>query len=208
MQVGRHEYSVLVYCHQGSCGVVASGNHRLEAGSLMLVPGWVAHRVDRHTPLSCLNCWEAELPLDLRAAITSVRLGASPVRALPERLWNGGLESLLALFLEDRREAPVWVHEALRLVFEHCSEPWSLPRLAEQVGVSPAHLTTQVRRWTGQSLGQWSLRARLDYAGLALRAGSASVAEVAAASGFTDLCHFRRLFRRQYQLSPQEYRSL
>lgn len=164
--------------------------------------------MDLHTPLSCLNCWEAELPLDLRAAITSVRLGASPVRALPERLWNGGLESLLALFLEDRREAPVWVHEALRLVFEHCSEPWSLPRLAEQVGGSTRPSNHPGTSLDGPESGPVVVAGSPSLRRPALRAGSASVAEVAAASGFTDLCHFRRLFRRQYQLSPQEYRSL
>lgn len=183
MQIGRHDYSVLAFHQQG----------------MLLVPGWTPHLSLRHGNLSYASFQESELPLELRAAVTSVRLGANPWR--PHR--GGSLESLLSQFAQPQENPPLWIHKALGLVFEHCREPWSLPQLADSVGVSPAYLTTQVRRWTGRSLGQWSIRARLDYAAMALRQPDSTVARVAEASGFSDLAHFRRLYRRQFQHSPR-----
>lgn len=207
MDLKRHDFSVLAYCHEGDGHIQLGRPYRLEAGSLMLLPGWAPHRVQGIATgqLTYVSCLETELPIKLRQAITEVRLGGSPLR--PGSRWTGDTESLLAQF-QSEEAAPLWVQEALRLVFQPCVQPWSLTRLAEQVSVSPAHLTTQVRRWTGQSLGQWSLQARLDEAALQLRHSPQTVAEVAARSGFSDLSHFRRLFRRRFQQTPQEYRNL
>lgn len=205
MEPKRHDFSVLAYCHQGSCQVQLGRPLRLEAGSLMLLPGWAPHRVQPTRHLTYVSCQETDLPVQLRQAVTQVRLGGSPMRT--HSRWTGEVESLLAQFVS-QASAPLWVHEAVRLVFQPTPKPWSLTRLAEAVSVSPAHLTTQVRRWTGRSLGQWSLQARLDEAALHLRHSPLSVAQVAERSGFTDLSHFRRLFRRRFQLSPQEYRNL
>ena len=206
MHLRRHDFSVLAYCHEGGCQIQLDRPYRLEAGSLMLLPGWAAHRVqglpDSH--LSYVTCLETELPVQLRQSITAVRLGAQPLR--PDARWTGETESLLTQFgLPD--PAPLWVQEAVRLVFQPQAQPWSLTRLAEEVSVSPAHLTTQVRRWTGQSLGRWSLQARLDEAALQLRQSRQSVALVAEKAGFSDLSHFRRLFRRRFYKTPQEYRN-
>lgn len=205
MELKRHDFSVLAYCHEGSCQIQLDRTVRLEAGSLMLLPGWAPHRVQATRHLTYLSCQETELPVQLRQAVTQVRLGGSPLR--PRSRWTGEVESMLAQFVS-QTAAPLWVHEAVRLVFQPTPEPWSLTRLAEAVSVSPAHLTTQVRRWTGQSLGQWSLQARLDEAALRLRHSPQSVAQVAEQTGFTDLSHFRRLFRRRFQRTPQEYRNL
>lgn len=207
MNLRRHDFSVLAYCHEGGCQIQLDRSYRLETGSLMLLPGWAPHRVQKmgNSHLTYLSCLETELPVKLRQAITKVRLGASPL--LPNSRWTGESESLLAQF-HSEEPAPLWIQEALRLVFQPCVQPWSLTRLAEQVSVSPAHLTTQVRRWTGQSLGQWSLQARLDEAALQLRHSPKTVAEVAEQTGFSDLSHFRRLFRRRFQHTPQEYRKL
>ncbi len=205
MDLKRHDFSVLAYCHEGSCQVQLGRPVRLEAGSLMLLPGWAPHRVQANQHLTYVSCQETELPVQLRQAVTQVRLGGSPLRV--HSRWTGEIETLLAQFVS-QAAAPIWVQEAVRLVFQPAREPWTLTRLAEEVAVSPAHLTTQVRRWTGQSLGQWSLQARLDEAALLLRHSPQSVAQVAEQSGFADLSHFRRLFRRRFHLSPQEYRTL
>lgn len=196
MNIGRHDYSVLARVPPDECGA--------QSDELVLLPGWSPHLSLRNQVLDAEQFREAELPLSLRQAVTAVRLGA-PARR-PAREGQASLESLLAGFLPGQSGPPEWVHEALRLVFEHFPEPWSLPRIAEQVGASPAHLTTQVKRWTGRSLGQWSIQARLDYADLALKDPANTVAEVAHASGFADLAHFRRLFRRRFQHTPQEHR--
>ncbi|MBN9420134.1 hypothetical protein ABS71_01790 [bacterium SCN 62-11] len=206
MHLKRHDFSVLAYCHEGAGQIQLERPYRLEAGSLMILPGWVLHRVLTlpESQFSYLSCQETELPVRLRQAISRVRLGGNPIR--PQTRWGGDSETVLSQFLEEETP-PIWVQEAVRLVFQPSTQPWSLARLAEAVSVSPAHLTTQVRRWTGQSLGQWSLQARLDEAALLLLHSPSSVAQIAEQTGFSDLSHFRRLFRRRFQKSPQEYRN-
>lgn len=208
MNIGRHEQTVLAFCHQGGGRLRLAGEHGLTPGTMMLVPSWSPHLVRRQldTHVSIVSFNEGDLPVPLRKAVTAVRLGASPVRAIPEKAWTGGVEALLSDFSAEP-DPPVWIHDVLGLVFRHSLQPLSLAELAARVAVSPAHLTTLVRRWTGQSLMQWSLQARLQEAALQLTDPANSVADVAQASGFADLSHFRRLFRRRYHQSPQEYRS-
>lgn len=208
MHIGRHEDTVLAYCHQGGGSLRLGGKHVVQPGSMMLVPGWSPHLVRREADnqMSVVSFAESDLPLPLRKAVTSVRLGASPLRSLPEKAWTGDVERVLSCFCAEP-DPPPWLHQVLGLVYRHTLQPLSLQQLAEIVAVSPAHLTTLVRRWTGRSLMQWSLQARLEEAALQLSDPVRSVADVAHRSGFSDLSHFRRLFRRRYHLSPQEYRT-
>lgn len=204
MPFGRHEQAVLAFCHEGSGRVHCNGAHALQAGTLMLLPGWAPHRVQRDSShVSWLSFREADVPARLQPVLTAVRLGARPVR--PLRRWSNDLEELLSGF-DPSPPLPTWTHQALRLVYQHLQQPWSLPQVANYLGLSPPHLTTQLRRHTGRSLMQWSLQARLELAALQLTLPDQRVADAAQAAGFNDLCHFRRCFRRRYRQSPQEYR--
>ncbi len=165
---------------------------------MLLLPAWAPHRTEGRAELTVHTFLEEDLPEALRASVTAVRLGASPVRPAG----NGSLESLLASYAAGA-DQPAWLHDLMALVFQ--ARPWTLEKLSDRVGLSPAYLTTQVRRWTGRSLMQWSLQARLDEAAAQLATGT--VAQAAACAGFNDLAHFRRLFRRQYRTTPKEYRE-
>ncbi|CAB3794765.1 HTH-type transcriptional activator RhaS [Paraburkholderia caffeinitolerans] len=86
------------------------------------------------------------------------------------------------------------------------TEPLRVADLAQAVGLSPFHATRLFTQATGLPPHAWRTQLRLQRALGPLRAG-ASVAEVAAASGFTDQSHFTRHFRRMFGVPPGRWQA-
>ncbi len=84
--------------------------------------------------------------------------------------------------------------------------PLKLADLADAVGLSPFHAARLFNRATGLPPHAWRNQVRLQRSLAPLRAG-ASVADVAAASGFTDQSHFTRHFRRMFGVPPGRWQS-
>ncbi|SIT38186.1 L-rhamnose operon transcriptional activator RhaR [Paraburkholderia piptadeniae] len=84
--------------------------------------------------------------------------------------------------------------------------PLKLAELADAVGLSPFHAARLFTRATGLPPHAWRNQIRLQRSLAPLRAG-ASVADVAAASGFTDQSHFTRHFRRMFGVPPGRWQS-
>ncbi|WP_206999586.1 helix-turn-helix transcriptional regulator [Trinickia mobilis] len=86
------------------------------------------------------------------------------------------------------------------------SEPVTLTDLAQAVDLSAFHAARLFTRETGLPPHAWRNQVRLQRALGPLRAG-VSVAEVAAATGFTDQSHFTRHFRRMFGVPPGRWQS-
>jgi AraC-like DNA-binding protein len=86
------------------------------------------------------------------------------------------------------------------------TEPMRVADLAVTVGLSPFHATRLFTQTTGLPPHAWRTQLRLQRALGPLRAG-VSVAEVAAANGFTDQSHFTRHFRRTFGVPPGRWQS-
>jgi AraC family transcriptional regulator len=85
--------------------------------------------------------------------------------------------------------------------------PPSLAELARARGVHPAYLCQAFRAAFGTSVGEFLRRVRFEWAREALRAGSASLADIAFAAGFSDQAHFSRDFRKRAGISPRHFRA-
>jgi AraC family transcriptional regulator len=85
--------------------------------------------------------------------------------------------------------------------------PPSLADLAHARGVHPAYLCQAFRATFGMSVGEFVRRVRFEWARDALRVGSASIADVAFAAGFSDQAHFSRDFRKRAGMSPRQFRA-
>jgi AraC-like DNA-binding protein len=86
------------------------------------------------------------------------------------------------------------------------TEPMRVADLAVAVGLSPFHATRLFTQTTGLPPHAWRTQLRLQRALGPLRAG-VSVAQVAAANGFTDQSHFTRHFRRTFGVPPGRWQS-
>lgn len=81
-----------------------------------------------------------------------------------------------------------------------------LGRLARELGVSEDRATHVIRETCGRTYRELLTEARLNTARELLRLSALPILEVALASGFVEVAHFNRLFRRETGLTPTAYR--
>lgn len=83
----------------------------------------------------------------------------------------------------------------------------SLAELAETAALSPYHFARSFQRSTGLPPHRFVTTLRLERAAELLRQPSRTVEQIAADIGFSNLSHFRRLFRAQFGCSPAALRG-
>jgi AraC-like DNA-binding protein len=89
---------------------------------------------------------------------------------------------------------------------ERLEENHSLTSLAAEAGLSPFYFARVFSELVGEPPHRYLLRNRLRRAASLLRVG-ASVAEAALKSGFPDVNHFSKTFRRRFGVPPSRYPS-
>jgi AraC-like DNA-binding protein/quercetin dioxygenase-like cupin family protein len=99
----------------------------------------------------------------------------------------------------------------LAAVFEfieaHYPEPISLAAVAAEVGLTPGHLTTVVRRKTGRSVQRWITERRMAEARRLLRETDLTVEAVATRTGYRQPSFFIKQFRRDHAVTPAAWRN-
>jgi AraC-like DNA-binding protein len=103
--------------------------------------------------------------------------------------------------------APAWLIESIESMREEQNLRGGVARLLALAHVSPAHLAVTVRRYFDKTPTELVLHLRLRHATLLLSAGSESVGEIAVRCGFGSFAYFSTAFRRQYHVTPREYRA-
>jgi AraC family transcriptional regulator, transcriptional activator of pobA len=96
--------------------------------------------------------------------------------------------------------------DVFRLIDERYAERLSLRDIATAVALSPAHLTTVVRRATGLPVHAWIVERRMLEARRLLARTGLSVEEVGRRAGYEDAAYFIRAFRRFHGTTPLAWR--
>jgi AraC family transcriptional regulator len=102
---------------------------------------------------------------------------------------------------------PHWLRQARDFIREEFSQPFSLSRVADAVGIHPAHLARTFRRRYRCTLGEYVRRLKLDHAAAELSETDKPLAEIALICGFYDQSHFSRAFKDYHGVTPSEFRS-
>lgn len=92
-------------------------------------------------------------------------------------------------------------------ILENLTEDLSVEKLAERVAMSPRNFTRVFTRETGVPPARYVAEARLAAARHRLEQTRETLESVAAATGFGNSINLRRIFERQLQLTPGEYRQ-
>ncbi|WP_280353123.1 helix-turn-helix transcriptional regulator [Nocardia otitidiscaviarum] len=108
---------------------------------------------------------------------------------------------------ELRRSGETVLAEVFDVIEERFGEPLSLRDVARVVGMTPAYLTTLVRRRTGRTVQDWITERRMSEARRLLSDPDLSVTEVARRVGIADPGYFTRVFRRENGMPPRAWRD-
>ncbi|MCW5890042.1 MAG: helix-turn-helix transcriptional regulator [bacterium] len=155
---------------------------------------------------------DAELPAAVRARLEAA---SRDLAALEGDCADGGLASLAARLddvwadLARLVAAPVEmrprVDDAVQdYLARHLDGQVTLGELARALGYSPSHVSTVIRRVTGERFTALRRNIQLDRACFLLRRGT-SVKEAALAAGFADPAYFSRVFARRFGMPPSRW---
>lgn len=137
---------------------------------------------------------------ELNEAVSEMirRLNAMPADNTPELSETENSGSEAASFV---------VRAALNYMQEHCTEKLSLGDVADHVYVSQWHLSKLINRHAGQSFLDLLSSMRIERAKALLADPSMRVHTVAEQTGFADVAHFSKSFKRITGQTPGEYRA-
>ncbi|ORW02546.1 helix-turn-helix transcriptional regulator [Mycobacterium kyorinense] len=106
-----------------------------------------------------------------------------------------------------RRSGEPLLAEVFAVIDRRYGEPLSLRDVASELGMTPGHLTTVVRRRTGRTVQEWIIERRMAEARSLLADTDLPVAAVAQRVGIYDPGYFSRLFRRVHGTTPRNWRT-
>lgn len=143
-----------------------------------------------------------ELTALMRSAVAHTR--TRPARARAD-VWT------VLLRLADRpggdpSATPDHVGAAMSWIEARLAEPFTIPAVAEAVGISHNHLTRVFRARTGGTVVAYVRRRRVEVAHHLLRSSTLSVASIAATVGFADLQTLNKACRHELGRPPTELR--
>jgi two-component system response regulator YesN len=97
--------------------------------------------------------------------------------------------------------------ELIRYIDCHYNEHLTLDELAKQFYLSPNHCSRLFSQRKHTTFSKYLMRCRLDAAAQLLRRGDIPLNEIAAKVGFLDYFYFSRVFKKEFDVSPKDYRK-
>lgn len=143
--------------------------------------------------------------IDLALAILERRMGAKftamVARMLVVYMRRDGSAQQQSIYLAHRSHISSTIHEIQDWLIAHPDQPYTLETLAEQIHISPRHLTRLFKQATGITIKTYTTRIKLEHAKTLLYNPHLTVEEVAKQCGFKDARQLRRLWQTYFGLS-------
>lgn len=98
------------------------------------------------------------------------------------------------------------IRRATEIMNLRFAEPITLQSVAQELHVSPQHLSNLFSKYAKTSFIHYLTDRRLHFAAMELKNGS-NVTEACFRSGYRNLSHFIRSFERKYGISPSKYQK-
>lgn len=100
------------------------------------------------------------------------------------------------------------INKALRYIEENYQQKLTLTAIAEHVNFSTNYLCKSFKKEVGMNVISYINELRMKKAGEMLKQRGSMVKEASIQVGIEDQLYFSRLFKKYYNMSPSEYRSL
>jgi AraC-like DNA-binding protein len=190
------------------CGAFAFENH-IGNPILPLLPDLIhVHQEQIHSaswlePMLQLLAHEAQNPREGSGAIIGHLTGiifVQAVRAWIESQPQGGGGWLGAL--RDKQ-----ISSALNLMHQKPSAPWTIAKLASEVGLSRSPFATKFTKLVGEPPLTYLTKWRMNMAAAYLRENQFNIREIAERVGYESQASFTNAFKRNFSLSPREYKE-
>ncbi|QUL57325.1 AraC family transcriptional regulator [Paenibacillus tritici] len=151
-------------------------------------------------------------PLELlslaRQMLEGWHTGKSPIGRLQVK---GVFMQFLHHVLQDKQSPgavkPSVAEQAMRYLSQHYRSPVSIEHLSRQLNYTPQYVSRKFKELTGYSPLDYVIRLRLGRAQELLLATHASLQEIAAYVGYSDIVYFNRLFKKNTGVSPGMFRA-
>ena len=109
----------------------------------------------------------------------------------------------------DTRSFTPTIRKAVRYIDVHYADPdLSLQSLASALNLNKCYLASAFRKETGSTVTAYINEARIRRACLRLNSSAQTIGEIAAAVGIPNVNYFTRLFKKQKNVTPSEYRKM
>jgi len=105
----------------------------------------------------------------------------------------------------DKRTGQI-VRNAQMLIAEHIEEPINVQLLAQWMRISPNYLSAVFKSETGVRLSEYITNVKMQEAARRIRESQKSIAEISADLGYDSASYFSKLFKKQYGVTPSDYR--
>lgn len=116
-----------------------------------------------------------------------------------------------ALLCADNRQTSSESHALFqrvsKFIHEHYYQGLTIPLLAEHYNINRNRLSYVFKRHSGMGPAEYVLKYRINMAQKMLFTSDVSVQQIAETVGITDPFYFSRVFKKQFGLSPTEYRQ-
>ncbi|WP_337098519.1 response regulator transcription factor [Paenibacillus sp. YIM B09110] len=117
----------------------------------------------------------------------------------------GGLKDKASGQIEDSHQ--LIASKVRSFIQGHLAEGIALQTVAEHVGLHPVYLSKVYKTVTGETIGDYLYRTRMERAAHLLRTTDLKINEISGQLGFLAPPHFIKIFKRQYGSTPQEFRN-
>ena len=108
----------------------------------------------------------------------------------------------------DRTEMmPDWLERACEALHDPAEFAQGIPALFRLAGRSPEHVSRELKRSTDETPTELVNRLRLEHAARRLMLSGENITTIAYNCGFETLSYFSSLFKKQFGLTPRDYRK-
>ena len=98
------------------------------------------------------------------------------------------------------------IRQVLDFIQEHFREVITIEQLADQIGFSSCHFMNLFKKYTGTTCTGFISQCRLNAAARELQESDSPVLTIAYNAGYNNISYFNRAFKKQFGMTPGEFR--